>query len=159
MPAAIFSASSASVTTPRWPGNGGDARLRRKCLRGDLVPHRFDGGGRWSDEDNPGRFESAREGGVLRQEAVAWMDGGRARLARCRHDPFDRKIALRSRRRAYRHGLIGHIDVQGVAVRLRIDRDGRDTHPARCPDDPAGDLAPVGDQNFPEHPASSPLKV
>ena len=81
------------------------------------------------------------------------MDGlGAGRLAG-RDDPFGDEIALRGRRRADMHGLVGHLDMHGVAVGVRIDRDRRDPHPPRRPDDPAGDLAAVGDQDFPEHAA------
>ena len=38
--------------------------------------------------------------------------------------------------------------MQRILVGIGIDRDGRDAHPARRLDDPAGDLAAVGDQDF-----------
>ncbi len=45
----------------------------------------------------------------------------------------------------------GHLDMQRVAVGLGIDRDRLDAHRSRGADDPAGDLAPVGDQDTLEH--------
>ena len=48
-------------------------------------------------------------------------------------------------------GLVGHLDMQRVAVGVGIDRDRLDAHPARGLDDAAGDLAAVGDQDFLEH--------
>jgi hypothetical protein len=41
--------------------------------------------------------------------------------------------------------------VEGVAVGLGIDGDGFYSHPAGSLDDPAGDLAPIRDQNSFEH--------
>ncbi len=66
-------------------------------------------------------------------------------------DPVRDQIALRGRRRSDMHRLVRHLDMNGVAVGIRIDRHGADTHPARCLDDTTGDLAAVGDQNLLEH--------
>ena len=41
--------------------------------------------------------------------------------------------------------------MERVAVGLGIDRDRLDPHPAGGLDDPAGDLAAIGDQNLLEH--------
>jgi len=41
--------------------------------------------------------------------------------------------------------------VQGAAIRVRIHRHAADAHPLRRPHDAAGDLAAVGDQDFPEN--------
>jgi hypothetical protein len=45
-------------------------------------------------------------------------------------------------------GLVGHFDMQGIAVRIGIDRHRGDAHAASSLDDPAGDFATIGDQNF-----------
>ena len=55
------------------------------------------------------------------------------------------------RRRADMHRLVGHLDVQRVPVGIGIDGDRLDAHAPRGLDDPAGDLAPVGDQDLVEH--------
>ena len=49
--------------------------------------------------------------------------------------------------------------MQGVAVGLGIDRDRLDAHAARGLDDPAGDLAAIGDQDALEHAAEAPAAV
>jgi hypothetical protein len=49
------------------------------------------------------------------------------------------------------HRLVGHLHMQRMLVGVRIDRDRLDPHLARRLDDPAGDLAPVGDQDLLEH--------
>ena len=73
-------------------------------------------------------FERRAEGGALGQEAVAGMHGlGAGRLAGL-DDLFGDEIALRSRRRADMHRLVGHLDMHGVAVGVGIDGDRRDAH-------------------------------
>ncbi len=54
-------------------------------------------------------------------------------------------------RRANRIGFVGRPDMQGVAVRVRIDRHHADAETPCRARDATGDLAPVGDQNFVEH--------
>ena len=48
-------------------------------------------------------------------------------------------------------GLVGQADVERVAVELGVHGDGRDAELPAGPDDPDGDLAPVGDQDLGEH--------
>ena len=52
--------------------------------------------------------------------------------------------------------FVGLPHMQRLGIGLGIDRDRRDPHPARRPDDAAGDLAAVGDQNALEHVAECP---
>ena len=99
----------------------------------------------------PASAERARKGFALGQEAVAGMHGFRAGLAAGLDDPVDHEIAFGGRRRPDQNRLVGHLDMERVAVGLGIDRDGRDPHPAGRLDDPAGDLAAIGDQNSFEH--------
>jgi hypothetical protein len=49
------------------------------------------------------------------------------------------------------HGLIRHLHERRTRVGIRINRDSLDTHAARRRDDPAGNFAAVGDQDFLEH--------
>jgi hypothetical protein len=65
-------------------------------------------------------------------------------------DPLDDEIRVGGGARADRHGLVGHLDMQRVAVGVGIDRHRGDAHAARRLDDPAGDLAAVGDQDLAE---------
>ena len=58
---------------------------------------------------------------------------------------------MRGGRRADGYGRIGHFDMQRVAVGLGIDRNGFDPHAACGFDDPAGDLAAIGNQDSLEH--------
>jgi hypothetical protein len=117
----------------------------------DLVAHGGDGLGVWPDKHDAGVGKRAGKCRTLGQKAVTRMHRlGAARLAG-RHDLVDDQIALRGRRRPDRDGLVGHLDMQRVAVGLGIDRDGFNAHPARGLDDPAGNLAAIGNQDSLEH--------
>ena len=89
----------------------------------------------------------ARKRLALGQEAVAGMHGLCAGLAAGLDDLVDQQIALGGRRRADQHGVIGHFDMERIAVGLGIHGYRLDPHPARSLDDPAGDLAAICDQN------------
>ena len=117
----------------------------------DLVAHRGDGAGIGADEDDAGLCKRARKGFAFGQESVAGMHGLRAGLAAGLDDLLHHQIAFGGGRRPDQDGLIGHFDVQRIAISLGIDGDGLDPHPARGLDDPTGDLAAICDQNSFEH--------
>ena len=131
--------------------HGRDIGLCRRLLGLDLVAHRGDGAGVGTDEDDAGLGKRARKGFALGQEPVAGMHGLRAGLAAGLDDLLHHQIAFGRRRRPDQDGVIGHLDVERVAVGLGIDRDRLDPHPAGSLDDPAGDLAAICDQNSFEH--------
>ena len=125
--------------------------LGRRLLALDLVAHGGDGARVGADEDDPGLLERDRERLALRQEAVAGMDGLGAGLAAGLHDVLDDEIGLRGGRGTNGDGFVRHLHMQGVPVGLRVDCDRLDAELARGLDDPTGDLAPVGNQDFLEH--------
>ena len=132
-------------------GHGGDVGFRRGLLGFDLVAHRGDGAGIGADEDDAGRFERPRKGFAFGQEPVAGMHRLGAGLAAGLDDLLHHEVAFGRRRRPDQDGVIGHFDMERVAVGLGIDRDRLDPHPPGGLDDPAGDLAAIGDQNSFEH--------
>ena len=131
--------------------NGRNPGLCRGLFGFDLVAHCGDRGGIGPDENQAGVGERARKRLALRQEAVAGMNGLRPGRAADVHDFLDDEIALGRRRRSDQNGLIGHLDVKCVAIGFRIHGYGFDAHPASRLDDPAGDLAAIGDQYPFEH--------
>ena len=132
-------------------GHGRDLGGGRRALALDLVAHGGDGLGVRPDEDDAGFGQRLGEGRALGEKAVARMHGlGAARLAGG-DDLVDDQIALRRRRRADQNRVVGHLDMERVAVGLGIDRDGRDPHAPGGLDDAAGDLAAIGNQDSLEH--------
>ncbi len=119
----------------------------------DLVAHRLDGSGIGADEDDAGVGQRLGEGRPLGEEPVARMHGFRARRLAGRDDLVDDEIGLRRGGRTDGDRFVRHFDVQRVLVGVRVDGDRLDTHFPRRLDDPAGDLAAVGDQYFFEHSA------
>jgi hypothetical protein len=63
-------------------------------------------------------------------------------------DLVDHQVGLARRRRADADGLVGQAHMARTGVGLGIHGDGADAHAARGLDDAAGDLTPVGNQNF-----------
>ena len=137
----------AGLSCARYHRNAGRGHRR---LRGDLVAHRLDRGGRRADEHQAGGGAGAGEGGVLREEAVAGMHGFRPGRARGGDDRVDVQVALRGGGRADPHRLAGRADVRGAGVGVAVDRDAGDAEPVEGGDDPDGDLAAVGDQDLTE---------
>src|SRR4030095_15849571 len=112
-----------------------------------------------SDEDEARGGAGLGEGRVLREEAIARVHGVAAGRARCPHDAVDRQVALGGPRRPDSHRPVGHEHVERLAVRLRIDGDGRDAELAAGPDDAHRDLAAVGDEDFLEGRGHNPRMI
>ena len=86
------------------------------------------------------------------------MDRLRPRALGGVEDGFRPQVALAGRGRADMDGLVGHLDMQRLGVRVGIDRDRADAEQAGGADDAAGDLAAVGDQDLGEHGSTSPSR-
>ena len=114
---ATSSASAASSTTPSEPGVTGTPAAVMVARAAALSPIRSIDSGLRADELDALLAAEARELGALGQEAIAGMDGLGAglqrRLDQGRHD----EVALRRRRRADAHRLVGVAHVQAVARR------------------------------------------
>ena len=139
------------VDDPEIAGNGRDLGgvgefLRIRSCR---PSPRWRGVG--ADEYDAGLGERLSERRALGQKAVSGMDRLRARRLAGGDDLVDHEIGLRRGGRPDGDGLVRHLDMQGVLVGFRIDRDRLDPHAARRLDDSAGDFAAVGDQDFLEH--------
>src|SRR5690606_34813457 len=135
-------------------------RLGREPARGGLVPHLPDLLAGGPDEREVGRGAGLGELRVLRQEAVAGMDGVGAGDLGGRDDGGDPQVGLPTRGRPDADVVVGEADVRRLAVRLAVHRHGADAHLAARPDDPQGDLPAVRDQHLAEHQAApSPPRV
>jgi len=104
-----------------------------------------------ADEADVVLGEDFREARILRQEAVARMDGVGAGDLAGRQQRGNVEIGIARRRRADADGFVGEAHVHRVGVGRRIDRHGRDAEFFRRAKDAQGDLAAVGDQNLVEH--------
>ncbi len=125
------------------------AGLGHQRLGRTLEAHRAHRQRRRADEDDSRAPASLGEIGVFRQEAVAGMQALRADPDRQRDDSLGVEIALGADADFVR--LVGEAGEQGAAVGGRRQRQSPQTHPARRRDDPAGDLAAIGDEDIGEH--------
>ncbi len=135
------------------------AGRRERLARRDLVaqdPHHA--GGR-ADEDQPLPVHGVREVRVLRQESVPGEDRVAAGVLRRAQDRVDVEVAQRGGGRPEADRLVGELHVQGEGVAVGIPHRHGDSKLPRGPDGPAGDLSPVGDEDFPEVPhAAEPTR-
>ena len=74
-------------------------------------------------------------------------------------DFFDHKIGLGGGRRADMDGLISHLNMQRVFIRIRINGYRFDPHPARGLDDATRNFTAIGDQYFLEHSLPRPARL
>ena len=132
-------------------GHDGHPRLLHQPLGRVLEPHRPDRRRRRPDEHQPRRLDGIDEIGVLGQKAIAGVNALRARGLRGRDDPLAPQVAVGRRGAADMHGLIRHGDMLGRSIGIGIDGNRRHPQFAGGLDDPAGDFAAVGDEDFLEH--------
>ena len=123
----------------------------RRLFRLNLVAHRGDGAGVGADENNAGRLQRVGEGLALGEEAIARMHRLRPRRLAGGDDLVDDEIGLGRSRRPDMHCFVGHLDMQRVLVGVRINRNSLDAHAPGGLDNPAGNFAAVGDEDFGEH--------
>ena len=129
-------------------GKHGEAGGLGQRTRALLVAHGGDAVRPRADPDEAGVLHGLREGGVLGEEAIARMDAVGAAPARSRDDPVGDEVALLRSRRADGQRLVGLGDMARGGVGFRMNRDHAHAERPCAPHDPAGDLAPVRDQEF-----------
>jgi hypothetical protein len=122
--------------------------LLRDVAGAHLVTEPLDRVGRRADPDQPGILNGPGERGVLGQEAVSGVHGIRAGAPRDGQQLLDDQVRVGARRAVQRVGLVGELDVPGIAVLIGVDGDGADARIPRGADDSHGDLAPVRDEDL-----------
>ena len=103
------------------------------------------------DPDQPGVAHRAGEPGVLGEEPVAGVHRVRAGLGGRGDHQVGAQVGLGRRVAGQPHGRVRVGDVRGVGVRVGVHRDRADAARAGRVEHPAGDLAPVGHQQFRDH--------
>jgi len=134
------------------PRDDRDARLLHDLSGGRLLPeslHRRTVGP--DPRQSLGVLDTACEPGVLREKAVAGVDGVGAGLDGGLDDPFPVEVGLTRRRRPHVVGFLGVPDVPGRTVGVAVDGDGVDAEFIAGCHHSDGDLAPVGHEQFLEH--------
>ena len=120
------------------PGGGLAAQLTDHVAGGADIPQ-------------PGLPAAVGEVRVFRQKAIARVDGVAIRYPGRRQQGVLIQIAVRRPGRTNADGPGGQLGGQRALVRRGVDRHGLDVQLPAGPDDPQGDLPPVGDQNTLQH--------
>ena len=119
-----FALLSASLR-PGTPATPAASAARREEILSPMTS--IASGGGPMKVDAPSR-DGAGEVRVLREEAVARVHGVGARALDDVEDGLGVEVALGGALAAEREGLVGQAHVQGVAVELGVDGDGRHAH-------------------------------
>ena len=121
-------------------------------LRPRLVAGRLHHLGRRPDEDEVVLRAGAHEGGVLGEEAEARVDGLAAGRLGGRDDVGDPQVAVASPTGGpMQTALVGHPDVERLALGGRVDGDRLDAELVERADHADRDLTPVRDEDAREH--------
>ncbi len=137
------------------PGQDGDARRLHGPLGLGLVPHEGDGLGARADEGDVARLADLGELRRLGEEAVAGVDGVGVADLRRGDEVGDLQVGVAAGGGPDADVLVGEAHVEGIDVHVRVDGHRLDAQLLAGPDDPEGDLASVGDEDFSEHGALS----
>jgi hypothetical protein len=89
--------------------------------------------------------------GVFGKKSIAGMDRVHIRDFRRADNTINAKITFTGRSFADADGFVRELDVHGVGVGFRINRDGADVQFFAGADDPNGNFAAIGYQNFLKH--------
>ena len=109
------------------------------------------GRGAWANEPDRSVFAGLGEVRILRQKAVAGMDGVGGGTAGDVEDEIAAKVRFRGWRGTEAVSFIGFEDVRSGAIGVGIDGNGRNAQLAAGAQNTKGDLATIGDEDFAKH--------
>ena len=136
-------------------GHRGNPHRLHGRFRGRLVPHRANRVGGRSNEGEAVITAHLGELVVLRQEAVAGVDGVSTAGGGGRQDVGNVEVALAAQGFAHADRFICELHMQSVFIHRAVNRHGGNAELAAASNDPEGNLAAVGDQHFADgHPAA-----
>ena len=104
-----------------------------------------------TDEGQTGSGAGVGKVGIFREEAIAGVDAVAPGGLGHRQQGVLIQIAVRGLGGADAHRLPRQLDMEGVRVRLGVNGHRLDPQLPAGPQDPQGDLPPVGDQYPPQH--------
>ena len=115
-----------------------------------LDAHIADGVRRWTDEYQIVLFAHLTEFVVLREEAIAGMNGLRIGLSRCVDDLVLAQVTLQGSRWTDVDRFVGHAYVQRISIGIGEHGHRLDAETLSSANHSAGYFAPVGDENLTE---------
>ena len=121
-----------------------------------LATHGADRFHRWTDEDDAIRGTCLSELFVFREKAVAGMYGLRTGLFRRVEDAFDIEITFARGRQSDQYRFVCEARMARIGIGFGEHRHSANAQATRRLDNPAGDLAAIGNEDFLEH-GVSPL--
>ena len=136
---------------PDMAGNGANTGSLGQFFGFDLVAHCRNRIGWRSDKGNIGRLKRGRKTGLFRQKSIAWMHRLCAGFVAGCDNLVGLKIAVLCGHAAKGDGFIGKLHMFGCPISIGIDSNSGNAHFACRMDDPAGDFATIGNQDFFKH--------
>ena len=132
-----------------WGQRGTD--LLSHASRSNLISEQLDGLRRWANPRQASLGHGAGKVSVLREEAVARVNG----IGTGAHGNIEQRgdIHIGIRRGVTRQsiGFVGYLGMQGAGIGLRVDGDGTNTQVAGGTGDTDGDLAAVSNKDCRNH--------
>ena len=104
-----------------------------------------------SDKDKACLCDRLNKLGVFGQKPITGMDCLCACIKGCLNNQVRAKVAIGYRGWPKAHGLIRHLNMQCVCIRVRVDSNCLHAQRFGSAHNPARDLAPIGDQYFVKH--------
>ncbi len=132
-------------------GNQRNTRLAHDFLGFGFRSHRADRTCRWANKDTARFFKGICKPCIFRQETITRVNRICPRLCNDIKQTINAQIAVFRGWTAYVIGLVGPSDMQGIGIRVGINRDGLDAHAACGFNHAAGNFTTVGDQYFAQH--------